>query len=808
MRILLILFAIPLLGAELSQEQVEFFENKIRPALVDHCYRCHSRDEQIKGGLNLDSKLGWEHGGDSGESIIVPGNADASLLWSAITWDDPDYEMPPKRKMPDSVLADFRKWIEMGAPDPRVSDSVVVENNIDIEKGKEFWAFQPAHEPKVPRNRNADWGNNAIDRFVVAKLESEGLKPVSDASPEVLLRRLHFDLVGLPPKPEEVAAFKKAAANDLDAAIASKVDVLLRSPQFGERWGRHWLDVARYAESSGKESNHTYPHAWRYRDYVIDAFNSDKPYDEFIREQIAGDLLPAKTDAEWQEHLIATGFLALGTKGLNERSARQFALDVVDEQIDTTMQAVLGLTVACARCHDHKSDPIPTVDYYALAGIFMSTDSYYGTVDSPVSQRGGELLLLPVPDEEPIDTISAGQMAALKRRYDEAEAEYEELLSSGFRRLEGNDQQKRLRLRGTLLLTKGKLNRYDDEGNAKSFCMGVQDRKSPSNATVLIRGDRERPAQKVNRGYLQVLDYPAPAIPAKSSGRRELATWITSEDNPLFARVMANRVWQELMGRGIVGTPNNFGQSGQRPTHPELLDYLAMRLMKGGWSIKHLVRGIVSSRVYQLSSEYNAKAYDKDPDNTWFWRADPRQLDAEALRDAMLAVSGGLDLQRPFGSAVARLGDTVIGRRANPDTSQIATYRSVYLPTLRDAQHESLALFNGADPSTVVGVRESTNVPGQALYLMNNPFVIQQSEAMATQLIREHRTNRERLQHAFLLAYGRKATSEEVATCLRFFADFHPQAKAKTASAEAAGFLTFSTFCQGLLASAEFRFLN
>jgi hypothetical protein len=807
MRLLSILFALPLLAADLTEEQVTFFESKIRPALAEHCYQCHSRDEKIKGGLNLDSKIGWQHGGDSGEPAIVPGDVEASLLYTAITWDDPDYEMPPKRQMPDSVIADFRRWIEMGAPDPRVSDETVVTSNIDIEKGKEFWSFQPLKEPRIPRTRNAKWGNNAIDHFVVAKLESEGLRPVADASPEVLLRRLYFDLIGLPPPPDTVAAFKKAAARDLDAAIDETANELLRSPHFGERWGRHWLDVARYAESSGKENNHSYPDAWRYRDYVIDSFNKDKPFDQFIREQIAGDLLPAKTDTQWQEQLIATGFLAIGTKSLNERSARQFALDVVDEQIDATMQAVLGLTVACARCHDHKSDPIPTADYYALAGIFMSTQTFYGTVDSPTSQRGGELLLLPIPDEEPVLSLSSGQRDFLEWRVAQAETELAEIAGAG-RRADANDLQKRLRLRGTMLAAQGRLNRFHESGEAKSFCMGVQDRERPSNATVLIRGDREKPAQQVNRGYLQVLDYPAPAIPAKSSGRRELATWLTSPDNPLFARVMANRVWQQLFGRGIVETPNNFGASGKRPTHPELLNYLATRFKAGSYSVKRLIKGIVSSRVYQLSSAYNAKAYELDPDNTWFWRANPRQLDAEALRDAMLAVSGELDRRRPIASSVARLGDVIIGRRVNPDTSQIATYRSVYLPALRDAQHESLALFDGADPSSIVGVRDSTNVPSQALYLMNNPFVIAQSEAMARHLIRSHSDHRSRFNEAFLLAYGREASAEEIETCMRFFTDFHAQARAETRSPEAAGFLTFSSFCQGLLASAEFRFLN
>ena len=807
MRLLIFIFAFPVL-AELTQEQTAFFENKIRPALAEYCYQCHSRDEKIRGGLNLDSKIGWQHGGDSGESVIVPGNPEASLLYTAITWDDPDYEMPPKRMIPESVIADFRKWIEMGAPDPRVADDVVVTSTVNIEKGKEFWSFQPLHEPTIPKPRNANWGNNAIDRFIVAHLESEGLRPVPDANAETILRRLHFDLTGLPPSPAEVIAFKKNAAKDFDAAISAKADELLRSPHFGERWGRHWLDIARFAESSGKESNHTYPDAWRYRDYVIDSFNKNKAYDQFIREQVAGDLLPAKTDEQWQEQLIATGFLAIGPKSLNERSARQFALDVVDEQIDTTMQAVLGLTVACARCHDHKSDPIPTVDYYALAGIFMSTETYYGTVDSPTAGRGGELLLLPVPDEEPLVTRSTTQLDFLERRRASAEAELTEMLSEGYRRLQGADIQRRLRLVGTLAITQGELNRFDKDGKGKSFCMGVQDRKSPTEATVLIRGDREKPAQQVDRGFLQVLDYPAPAVSAKSSGRRELASWLTSRDNPLFARVMANRVWQHLLGRGIVGTPNNFGNSGQRPTHPELLDYLAIRFQKSGYNVKHLIKGIISSRVYQLSSTYNDKAYDLDPDNTWFWRANPRQLDAEALRDAMLAVSGQLDTQRPIGSAVARLGDTVIGRRSNPNTSQIFTHRSVYLPVLRDAQHETMALFDGADPSTIVGVREVTNVPTQALYMMNSPFVIEQSEAMARRLLRDYDNNRERFTQAFLLAYGREATPEEIETCVRFVTKFGLQARAETHNHDTASFLTLSSFCQGLIASAEFRFLN
>jgi len=803
---------------DLTPDQIEFFESKIRPVLVEYCYECHSQDEKIKGGLSLDSREALLHGGDSGEAL-VPGDPEASLLYTAISWADEDYEMPPRRKLSADIIADFEKWVRMGAPDPRVTETVVVKTEIDIEAGKEFWSFKKPVKADAPEVQDADWPRDEVDSFVLAALEEMGLKPVGDAKPEVLLRRLTFDLIGLPPRPEEVKAFITAWQSDPQGAIEAKVDELLAMEQFGERWGRHWLDVARYAESTGKEVNQTFPHAWRYRDYVIDSFNADKPYDRFVKEQIAGDLLPINNDEEWQENLIATGFLALGTKSLNERDPRQFRMDLIDEQIDTTTQAILGLTVACARCHDHKSDPIPTSDYYAMAGMFLSTETYFGGVNALQSRRASDLLLLPVADAHSVSqSYSEEEIARMKQRIEDAETQLAEARRAQFMQRRNPDStmtaeidtQTFIRLNATISQTQARLNTVDESGNPKTFGMGVQDLDAPLEATVLVRGEIDKPAQKVSRGLPQVLHHAeTPDIPADGSGRLELAEWMVSEENPLTARVLVNRVWQTLFGQGLVTTPDNFGMTGQAPSHPELLDHLAVRFMEEGWSFKSLVRELVLTRTYQLSSDFESANYSQDPENTYLWRATPRRLDAEALRDAILATSGDLKLDRPHASIVAELGDTQIGRRVNADTiNQPVKYRSVYLPVVRDAMPEALDLFDGADPNIVTGARENTNVPSQALYMMNNPFVTQQAEAMARRLIQEAETPKQRFSRAFVLAYGRLATEEEIASSMAFFQEFMPMAMEQSRGRDQAGFLTLSTFCQGLMASAEFRYLN
>ncbi|MFM1558370.1 MAG: PSD1 and planctomycete cytochrome C domain-containing protein [Roseibacillus sp.] len=801
---------------ELSSEQISFFEAKIRPAFAEHCYKCHSADEKIKGGLQLDTRAGLRHGGDSGE-VIVPGKPDESLLWTAINWADEDYEMPPKRKLPTSVIADFKKWIEMGAPDPRVAEKLVVKTEIDIEEGRKFWSFQKPVQVAPPKVMDPEWSKSDVDRFILAQLEENELSPARDAGPDVLLRRLYFDLIGLPPTVEEIEAYGVAWRKDAEAAYRAKVNELLARPQFGERWGRHWLDVARYAESTGKEVNMSLPHAWRYRDYVIDSFNKDKPYNRFVREQIAGDLLKIESDEEWQENLIATGFLAIGPKGLNERNPRQFAIDLADEQIDATTQAILGLTVSCARCHDHKFDPIPTADYYALSGIFQSTRTYFGTVNVIVNRRGTKLLELPIADETPLKTVSTREMESMRNRLADSQDRMAELQAQSRRsRTQGaqgapSNQQQILRLRTTLAQLRARLNGINSDGSSKSLTMGVQDYSRPVQPTVLVRGELDKPAQKVERGFLQVLHHPGTpsSLPDDGSGRLELAQWLTSEENPLTARVMVNRIWQKIFGQGIVTSLNNFGTTGQAPSHAELLDYLALRFMEEGWSVKTMIRELVMTRTYHMSSEFNKVAYTKDPDNALLWRATPRRLDAEALRDAMLVASGKMDLVRPHGSIVAQSGDSGIGRRMSPETfNRPTTYRSVYLPFVRDSLPESLALFDPSDPNMVTGARESSNVPGQALYLMNNLFVLQQSDAMARRLFGEAETPKERLSLAFKICYGRLATKDELENSTSFLWSFMAAAQKKGESRERAGYLALSSFCQGLLASAEFRFLN
>ncbi|MEM9481908.1 MAG: PSD1 and planctomycete cytochrome C domain-containing protein, partial [Verrucomicrobiota bacterium] len=805
----------------LTQEETEFFESKIRPALVEYCYQCHSADEKIKGGLRVDNLESLLIGGDSGHAI-VPGNLRDSLFYTAITWADDDYEMPPKRKMPSHIIEDFKKWIEMGAPDPRVPEERIVTTEINIEQGKEFWAFQKPKATEPAAMSNSSWAVSDVDRFIAEKLGEHGLDPAPDADPATLLRRLYFDIVGLPPSPEEVNAYAKAWKEDPEAAYSAKVDELLASPQFGERWGRHWLDVARYAESTGKEVNMTYPNAWRYRDYVIDSFNADKPYDEFVTEQIAGDLMKAKNEEDWQENLVATGFLALGTKGLNERDPRQFALDLADEQIDATSQAVLGLTIACARCHDHKADPIPTTDYYSMAAIFQGTKTYFGTVNAGVVQRASKLLELPIPDENPQSSVGPEILARLKDRLASTQADLDETQAENRRaaiaaRTNGtppptNNINAILRLRTQVAVIESQLGTLDEDGNSKTLAMGVQDQARPTTSTrVLVRGEIDKPGQTVPRGFLQVLNdvEPEAKMPADSSGRLELAQWMTSKDNPLTARVMANRIWGHLFGKALVSTPNNFGASGKKPSHPELLDHLALEFMANGWSVKSLIRELVHSRTYRMSSKFDSYNYGVDPDNDYFWRMSARRLEAEVLRDAILASSGRLDTERPHGSKISEIGDTVIGRRTQPEQiNEPTNHRSVYLPIVRDALPEALDLFDVADPSIVTGSRDATNIPTQALYLMNNDFVIQQAEWMARRIIEEAESDRDRFTLAFLIAYGRPPTKAEIDASTNFFREFRPEAERRSGRRDNAAFLAFSTFCQSLLASAEFRYIN
>jgi len=810
-----------------TPEALAFFETKIRPVLAGQCYKCHSAEsEKIKGGLLLDTREGIRKGGDSGHAV-VPGDLKASLLIKAIHYEDDDLAMPPKKeggKLPADVIADFDNWVLMGAPDPREGKSATAKYAIDLEKGREHWAFQPPKKTAPPPVKDANWARSDIDGYVLAELESRGLRPVNDADKATLLRRAHFDLVGLPPTPEEVEMF----VNDPSPSAFEKVvDTLLDSPQFGERWGRHWLDVARYAESSGKEINIAYPHAWRYRDYVIKSFNEDKPYDRFLKEQLAGDRMPSANDTQRAEQLIATGFLAIGPKSHNTRNPRQFALDLADEQIDAVSQGMLGLTIACARCHDHKFDPVPQSDYYAMAGIFLSTETDFGT--PRFIQNSNPAPLIPLPEGADIDDappMSPPQLAAKRRQLEQAVKNRDDILAEARAKQERPMGNPRLLGATTQIgLLEKELSRYDENGKALRLAMGAGDRLYPRDAQVLGRGEIDKPGPTVPRGFLQVLATKELAAINQGSGRLELANWIASAENPLAARVMANRVWLNLFGQGIVATPDNFGTTGQKPSNQALLDYLAVSFVENGWSVKKLIRQIALSRTYQLGSDYQPRNYAADPDNTYHWRMSKRRLDAEAIRDAMLALAGKLELERPKGYQIVNAEGPVLRLLRPPGFGGGAfggpmmggggislnadrPVRSVYLPIVREQVPDALAVFDFAEPSLVVGDREDTTVPSQALYLMNSASVQKLAEAMADRLLGKKLKDAELSAAAFQLVFARPPTHHELKASADFFRRFNASESTRYSDKEELDRAGVTAFCQALLGSAEFRYLN
>lgn len=799
-----------------------FFETNIRPVLVKRCYACHSQQAgKSEGNLLVDSRETLRAGGDRGPAI-VPGDMQASLLLTAISQTDPDFKMPPRGKPLTAGEVDaFKKWIAIGAPDPREKKPGVAAG-VDIAAGRAYWSMQPVVAPIVPQPRQADWAVNDIDRFVLASLEAAGLKPSPDANPATLLRRLYFDLVGLPPAPEDLARFQqKVKAAGLDQAVQLEVDALLAAPQYGERWGRHWLDVARFGESSGKEANLTFPYAWRYRDYVIDCFNDDVPYDEFLIEQIAGDLLPVVHDRERARLLIATGFLALGPKHLDEANPWQFLADVIDEQIDTVSRAVLGNSLACARCHDHKFEPYTMEDYYSVAGIFASTKTYFGTYVTPINRVGGDPLPLPRKADAAIfqSSITPEKVKSLREELAALQQEQYDGTQAVKKAIEaGEDASEIFTLRDALRIfwrsgaIEGQLEMVDEQGQALPLAMGVLDREHITDVPLLERGEIDKPGEIVPRGVPQVFDFgPRPEMPKDQSGRLQFARWLASPQHPLTARVIANRVWHYLLGSGIVRSVDNFGPGGEQPSHPQLLDHLATRLMDQGWSVKSLVREIAISRTYRQSSTYRPEAFRQDPDNRLLWRASKRRLDAESIRDAMLAAAGTLDSSRRHGSLVAEMGDrpvSLIGLDPKiPQDLDASRHRSVYLPVLRDRLPDVLELFDFAEPSLVTGERETTNVPVQALYLMNSSFVRDRAGELATRVAREAPKKREtQLKLAFELCFGRPADAADLKLAQAFF-DQTPEPDSELTPAAFQQQL-FIDFCQALLAAAEFRNLD
>jgi hypothetical protein len=944
-----------------AQDGLDFFERKIRPVLVQECYSCHSAAaKKHKGGLFVDTKHGLLAGGDTGPAI-VPGKPNESLLIKAIRYADPDLRMPPKTKLAAEVIADFEKWVAMGAPDPRIGAAKIDAHKYpSVEEGRKFWAFQPVKMPAVPKVKDAAWPRNDIDRFLLGKIEEKNLKPSPATDRATLLRRVYFALIGMPPTPDEVDAFLKdcnSALSTQHSALERVVDRLLASPHFGERWGRHWLDVARFAESSGGGRTQLFKDAWRFRDYVINAFNTDKPFTQFILEQLSGDLLAAKSPEERYWQLVATAFLLLGPTNFERQDKPILEMDVIDEQIDTMGKAFLGMTIGCARCHDHKFDPIPTKDYYALAGIFKSTKFI---VHSNVSRWMERPLPAQNPDLEAaiqkhdvavaalkkqiqlvkaknpkagdvteivkgtpldpkdlpgivIDDTQAKKVGAWKHSvftghyigegylYDDRGMKGEKTLTfqpefteSGIYEVrlaylphvnradkvqvrifhrEGDDtvyvnqkQQPPIDGRfislGRFRFTKGnqwfvmlstdganghvvadavqflpeaiadkqlaaqtpkvskqstdvgKLSLAELEAQLKSLekntpqrsmAMAVADGDKIGDFHVCIRGIVHNKGEIAPRGFLQVATRGAmPKLGTKESGRRELAQWIASPDNPLTALVYVNRVWHHLFGAGIVRTLDNFGSTGELPSHPELLDYLAAKFssplptegegpgVRGGfgWSTKNLIRAIVLSRAYAMSSEPNADGMKADPENRLFWHMNRQRLDAESIRDTILCVSGQLD-RTTMGNTIKK------GTVAERDYVFDDVRRSVYTPIFRNRLLELFEVFDFPDPNMVAGKRNVSTVPTQALYLMNSPFIMTQARNAATLSLKDNKKDPERIDDAYRKALGRLPTPRERALALAYVSVATEQRLA-----------AWERFYQTLFACVDFRYVN
>ncbi len=723
---------------------LELFEKKIRPVLVQECYQCHSAEaasqKKLKGGLQLDTRDAVRKGGESGPAV-VPSKPAESLLVSALRHED--FEMPPKGKLPDAIIADFVKWIELGAPDPRSGTATATAPHIDIAAGRHFWSFERLRPVEPPAVLDGNWARTPLDRFILAKLESLDLKPNAPAAPRTLIRRAWFDLLGLPPTPEEMSYWisrlgETPAATPDPAAYAEMIDGLLANPHYGERWARHWMDVARFAESHGYEQDYDRPNAYPYRDFLIRAFNDDLPYDQFVRWQLAGDELQPDEPLAW----MATGFLGAGAfpTQLTEAEFESARYDELDDMVATTGVAFLGLSVGCARCHDHKFDPIRSEDYYRLASSFTTT------IRSEV-----ELDVDPGPS---------------------------------------------VRLAKVLVASEGlpHLPHHADDRGFPHFYPEM---------FFLRRGDVKQKGEIATQGFLPVLLRedadssrwrPAASLdsPPKTSLRRAaLARWITDVDygaGHLAARVIVNRLWQHHFGRGLVATANDFGASGERPSHPELLDWLAGELVSRGWRLKRLHKLIMTSAAYRESAEFDERRATLDRENAYLWRHTPRRLEAEAIRDAMLAVSGQLD--------PAMYGPGTL----DPNMHR----RSVYFFIKRSQLIPMMMLFDWPEHLVSIGQRSSTTIAPQALMFMNSPQGRQYAEAFAARLAES--SDEQAVADGYQRAFGRAPSEQEWSLAAEFL---KRQAEAHAARGQAdAGRIARVDFCQALMSMNEFVYLE
>ncbi|MFN7921935.1 MAG: PSD1 and planctomycete cytochrome C domain-containing protein [Bryobacteraceae bacterium] len=929
--ILAFFFLLTLPAAAQTGEQTEFFERKIRPVFAASCAACHNPKVKT-AGLDLSSGEGFLAGGQSGPLVDKTKPEDSRLL-KIVSYDE-RLKMPPTGKLSAEQLADLAAWVKMGAPWPGAkaaasSPSAVRRGGRNFsEAEKKFRSFQPLARIEPPAVKNRAWVRSPVDQFILSKLEAKGLAPAPEADKATLLRRATYDLTGLPPTEKELAEF---LADNSPDAFRNVVERLLASPRYGERWGRHWLDVARYADSTGNDEDHRYPYAWRYRDYVIESYNADVPFNQFLREQIAGDLIPAPDGGINRRGIVATGFLALGAKAIAQQDKKKMLYDVFDEQVDVTSKAILGLTLSCGRCHDHKFDPLLSRDYYAMINFFANTRSFkdpethvskllyvplvpaaiykkYTRHQETLSNKKFEMddviegekerwaasltprladymvaawhvkhdgkdaaataaaaNLKPEIVAKWVDYLKqdwrqkphledwskatdAASAAAIAAKYQKGYVARMEKWSATIREWRENTRRalKEMNMpprprpefaaeedgfyydiyidgKGPFGVGKkeqesiyspearetlARLKREEEELKKAAppepdMASGVEDGDAVAQK-VFIRGDYNSPGEDAPKSFPLILakaSDPAPA--AKGSGRMALAEWLSSSTNPLTPRVMANRIWQRHFAEGIVRTPDNFGKMGERPSHPELLDWLASEFIAKGWSIKQMHRIIMNSSAYRMASAATPETLEKDPENRLFSRFQRRRLDVEEIRDGLLAVDGSLDatmggtMQSGFGTDGENSQDRL---SINPEKQ---TRRTVYLPLRRANLPTLFNLFDFGDATTPTGKRVATNVAPQALFMMNSEFLTERSGKLAGQLLADSAASpAARIERAYIRTVNRRPAAQEVDSALSYISRYRQKFPAATDQD------ALQSMCRVLMASSDFIYVD
>ena len=787
-------------GQTPTAQQLRFFETEIRPLLVDQCFKCHASKKQW-GDLRLDTRQAVLRGGESGPAV-VPGQPEKSLLIRAVRHVDDDLKMPQNGRLTERQIQHLVRWVKMGAPFPETKPTG------KLDRDTAHWAFQPLTDSPIPPVAHTTWPQSPIDYFILQRLEAAELSPSKPAHKRTLIRRVTYDLTGLPPTPREISNY---LADQSPEAFARLVDRLLDSPHYGERWGRHWLDVARYADSNGFDENVAHGNAWRYRDYVVSAFNGDKPFDRFVVEQLAGDLLPFQGQAQRREQLIATGFLSIGPKVLAETDQAKMRMDIIDEQLDTTGRAFLGLTLGCARCHDHKFDPIATADYYGLAGIFKSTLSMrkYTKVAEWHEHT------LPSPEttalQAAFDAQVKAQTSAIANLKSAADKQAIQKLDA-----KPDSQPPKADKLETLYPpeTKAKLKKLRDAlaalqkaGPNLPAAMGVTEDKVVD-IPIHIRGNPLKLGDIVPRRTPAAVRGPTPPqFSDKHSGRQQLAEWLVDPRHPLTARVFVNRVWRWHFGRGLVPTTDNFGLLGERSSHPELLDWLARRFIEDGWTLKSLHRLILNSSTYQQTSMATPIALRKDFENRLFGRATVHRLEAESIRDALLAVSGQLDT-RMGGSLLKLKNRAYFFDHTSKDLTTYDTQRrSLYLPIVRNNVYDVFQLLDFPDPAVSSGNRATTVVASQALLMLNSDLVMQSASRFAERLLGEAADDEQRLSQLYMLAFGREPTAKERRADQAFLTQVRDTQSSSTDRATSDR-QAWANLCHVVLAANEFIYIK